>query len=170
MGRHAHEPLTLSSHLQPAILLTLHLFAPAGPRDLYVFGLQELGTTANREAWSAALVKHLQPAPKEGSLTAAGIVGASAASSDAARAKADAPQSLASKLMKLPGEKVKTPAEVAAELAASMGTTASKMSAAETERAYVLLDYVNMWEMVSATLRPNSSLRLWMAELLCRDC
>ena len=45
----------------------------------YVFGLQELGASSNREAWSAALIKHLQPLPKEGPLTAAGVVGAAAA-------------------------------------------------------------------------------------------
>ena len=38
--------------------------------------------------------------------------------------------------------------DAAAEMAAAMGTTASKLSAGESERAYVLLEFVNMWEMV----------------------
>jgi hypothetical protein len=43
--------------------------------------------------------------------------------------------------------KAKTGVDAAAEMAAAMGTTASKLSAAETERAYVLLEAVHMWEM-----------------------
>jgi len=32
---------------------------PVGPRDLYVFGLQEMGSSVNREGWGQTLARHL---------------------------------------------------------------------------------------------------------------
>jgi hypothetical protein len=112
-----------------------------------VFGLQELGATSNREAWSAALMKHLAPPAKEGAAAAA-----AAAAEAAAKAAEEAKKKEGFKFGKFGGggdkDKPKTPADIAAEMAAAMGTTASKLSAGDSERAYVLLDFVNMWEMV----------------------
>ena len=117
-----------------------------GPRDLYVFGLQELGSASNRDAWGAALVKHLSPPPRDGPLTAAGIAGAAGAE-DAKDAKKKESGGGLFKGLTGGGDKAKTGVDAAAEMAAAMGTTASKLSAAETERAYVLLEAVHMWEM-----------------------
>lgn len=118
---------------------------PAGPRDLYVFGLQELGSQTNRDAWGAALAKHLQPPPRDGPLTAAGIAGAG--DGDGKKKDGEKEKSSGGFFKLLPGEKAKPAVDAAAELAASLGTTASKLSAAETERAYVLVDAAHMWEM-----------------------
>ena len=131
------------SHAPPPPLAgALDLWVPAphrdplGPRDIYVFGLQEVGSAANREAWSNALVRHLSP-PK------ADVSGAMAAARERATKAAAAtgkPAPAGSLTDKLKDAKAGAAApaagevkDVAAEVATAAAQSASKLSASETE-------------------------------------
>ena len=105
--------------------------------------VQELGTAANREAWSQALVRHLSPSKVD-------VAAAAAAVHNKAAAAGAKPKGGLSLTAKSSSDKAKDEAETdaAAEVAATAALSASKLSAAETEGAYVLLEYVHMWEMV----------------------
>ena len=143
----------------PANLALLDAWVPAphrdpvGGRDLYVFGFQELGNAANREAWSQALVRHLSPLKAD-------VAGATAAAKERAKAAKGGSSVSAgpSSLTDAFGGKKGAAAEEgpaggkdgAAEVATAAALSAAKLSAAETEGAYVLLEYTHMWEMVSA--------------------
>jgi hypothetical protein len=57
---------------------------PARPRDLYVIGMQELGPTSNREAWGAALLRHMNTKAVDANRVANAAAAATYASAAAA--------------------------------------------------------------------------------------